>query len=81
MDNKLKGIADLQLYTLTELEPILGVTHRTLLRYMKDGRLRAKKIGAKWRVTRAALEEFLGEAPSNGPQATESEDKSIDTTS
>lgn len=71
MDTKLKGIADLQLYTLTDLEPILGVSHRTLLRYTKDGKLRAKKIGAKWRVTRAALEEFLGEAPSNGSQDTE----------
>lgn len=30
----------IRLYTLTELEPILGVTHRTLQSYIKDGRLK-----------------------------------------
>lgn len=48
-------------YTLTELESILGVTHRTLLQYVKDGRLPAKKIGGKWRVTAENLEKFVNE--------------------
>jgi len=46
-------------YTLTELETILGVTHRTLLQYVKDGRLPAKKIAGKWRVTAENLEKFV----------------------
>ena len=29
---------EIHLYTLTELEPILGVTHRTLQTYIKDRR-------------------------------------------
>lgn len=48
-------------YTLTELESILGVSHRTLLQYVKTGRLPAKKIGGKWRVTAENLEKFVNE--------------------
>ena len=48
-----------KLYTLTELEPILGVTHRTLLDYVTKKKIKAKKIGGKWKVTEDALKEFL----------------------
>lgn len=46
-------------YTLTELEPVLGVTHRTLLDYVKTGRLKAVKIGGKWKVSEDNLRRFL----------------------
>lgn len=49
----------LRLYTLTELEPILGVTHRTLLTYIKDGRLKGVKIGGKWKVSEEMLRRFI----------------------
>jgi excisionase family DNA binding protein len=49
----------LTMYSLTELEPILGVTHRTLLQYVNTGKLPAKKIGGKWRVTAENLEKFV----------------------
>ena len=52
-------LEDLRLYTLTELEPILGVTHRTLLTYMKQGRLRGVKIGGKWKVSEETLRKFV----------------------
>ena len=52
-------IADLKLYTLTELEEILGVTHRTLQTYMKDGRLKGQKIGGKWKVSEENLMKFI----------------------
>ena len=42
----------IRLYTLTELEPILGVTHRTLQSYIKDGRLRALKSAASGKYQR-----------------------------
>lgn len=50
---------DIRLFTLTELEPILGVTHRTLLTYVKSKRIRAVKIGRKWKVTEQALRDFV----------------------
>ena len=46
-------------YTLTELEPVLGVTHRTLLQYVKDGKLKAVKIGGKWKVSEDNLRKFI----------------------
>jgi len=54
-----KTLGDLRLYTLTELEPILGVTHRTLQTYIKEGRLRGVKIGGKWKVSEETLRKFI----------------------
>ena len=53
-----------KLYTLTELEDVLGVTHRTLLKYVYTGKLPAKKIAGRYRVTESDLQAFLqGEEP------------------
>lgn len=49
----------LNVYSLTELEPILGVTHRTLLTYVTSGRLKAVKIGGKWKVSEENLKKFI----------------------
>lgn len=49
----------LQHYSLTELEPVIGVSHRTLMRYVRDGKLKAVKIGGKWRVSETNLKAFL----------------------
>lgn len=46
-------------YTLTELEPILGVTHRTLQNYVKSGKLKAVRIGGKWKVSEDTLRKFI----------------------
>lgn len=50
---------ELKVYSLTEIEPILGVTHRTLLTYIKDGRLKGVKIGGKWKVSGENLKKFV----------------------
>lgn len=52
-------LCTIRLYTLTELEPILGVTHRTLQSYIKDGRLNGVKIGGKWKVSEEVLRKFI----------------------
>lgn len=52
-------LQNLNVYTLTELEPILGVTHRTLLTYVTSGRLKAVKIGGKWKVSEENLKKFI----------------------
>lgn len=60
MTERTSDINDLKLYSLTELEEIIGVTHRTLLSYVKTGKLKAVKVGSKWRVSRADLVSFIG---------------------
>lgn len=59
MMNKEETLQSIKLYTLTELEEVLGVTHRTLLTYVKDGKLKAVKIGGKWKVTEENLRAFI----------------------
>jgi excisionase family DNA binding protein len=46
-------------YDLKEIETMLKVTRRTLLSYIKAGKLTATKIGGKWIVTRENLERFI----------------------
>ena len=55
----IKRLEDIRLYTLTEIEPIIGVTHRTLLTYIKDGRLKGIKVGGKWKVSEENLKKFI----------------------
>lgn len=49
----------LKLYTLQELEGLLEVTTRTLLQYIKEGKLKAVKIGGKWKVSESNLQDFI----------------------
>lgn len=56
---KLQSLDAFRLYTLTEVEPILGVSHRTLLDYVKTGKIKAVKIGGKWKVSEENLKTFI----------------------
>lgn len=56
---KEQKLNNITIYTLTDLEQILGVTHRTLLQYVKDGRIKGVKVGGKWRITEENLKKFL----------------------
>jgi len=49
----------IKLYTLQELESILETSTRTLLAYIKQGKLKAVKIGGKWKVSEANLQDFV----------------------
>jgi len=49
---------DIEVYTLKEIEDLLQVTRRTLYNWIKDGKLKAFRVGRGWRVTKEALEEF-----------------------
>lgn len=37
----------------------MGVTNRTLQNYVKTGKIKAAKVGGKWKVTEANLLKFL----------------------
>lgn len=47
-----------KLLTLKETAKILRVSERTVMRYLKSGKLRASKVG-KWRIKESDLEIFL----------------------
>lgn len=54
-----------KVYTIDELVQMLQVTRRTIYNYIKEGKLKAVKIGKYWRVTDKALDEFLTPATEN----------------
>jgi excisionase family DNA binding protein len=51
------GIPDL--LSPADAARVLGVTEQDVLATLADGTLKGKKIGSAWRITRAALDEFL----------------------
>ena len=55
----------MKVYTLEELVEVLQVTRRTLYNYIKEGKLKAVKVGKYWRVREDQLRDFLstGEEP------------------
>lgn len=57
--DRTEDIKDLKLYTITDLEEILGVCRRTLLSRARTGKLPCKKINGKWRITEAALRKYV----------------------
>lgn len=50
---------EIRLYEIQEIAEALHVTRRTLYNYLKQGRLKAVKIGGIWRVTEENLVDFL----------------------
>ena len=46
-----------QLYNLSEVEKLLGVSRETLLNYIRSGKLEALKVGGKWKVRETTLKQ------------------------
>jgi putative resolvase len=45
-------------YKLVEVQKILGVSRATLKRWIYDGKMKAVKIGAHWRVSESEVRRF-----------------------
>lgn len=50
---------ELKIYTVNEVAEKLSITVRTLYNYIKNGDLKAVKIGKYWRITEDNLRAFL----------------------
>jgi excisionase family DNA binding protein len=48
-----------ELYTLDEVSAMIKVGRRTLYNYIKDGKLKAVKLGKSWRVHGEVLKAFV----------------------
>jgi len=59
-----------QLYTADEVAGLLNLHVKTIRRYVRDGRLKARRIGKEYRIARADLDDFAGETrPADTPVA------------
>lgn len=56
---------NLKVYKVNDLIDILGVTRVTIIKYIKNGRIKGFKIGNSWRVTEEALLNFIKESEVN----------------
>lgn len=60
-----KQVGNLTLYSVDDLHEQLGLSKMTIRAYLRDGKIRARKLGVKWYVTEEALREYFNE-PSAG---------------
>jgi excisionase family DNA binding protein len=63
------AVSSKQLFTADEVAGRLNLHVKTVRRFIRQGRLPAKRIGKEYRITRSALDEFAGAAadPGNAP--------------
>lgn len=54
-----KEIMGIKTYTADETAAILGVTKRTLIRYLKTGKMIASKIGGRWAITEKQIQDYI----------------------
>jgi excisionase family DNA binding protein len=56
------------MYSLDQVAKRLGLHVRTVRNYVRTGRLKARRIGKQYRVTREDLEDIAGPLPSSSAQ-------------
>lgn len=56
-----RKIGNLTLYSVDDLHEQLGLSKMTIRAYLREGRIRGRKLGVKWYVTEEALREYFDE--------------------
>ncbi len=62
-------LSELEIYDLDELAAVAGVSVATLRQCVRAGRLRATRLGRKWKVTRENAMAFLNGANDDNPRS------------
>lgn len=70
-----------ELYSVGEVADRLGLHVRTVRNYVRDGRLKAVRIGKQYRVSRADFEALAGLAESEGASAAASRARHVEVSS
>ena len=62
-------LGDLVLYDVETLAKLLGIQERTIRAYLREGRLKGRKMARKWYVTEQSLQEYFEQSePGTGPR-------------
>jgi excisionase family DNA binding protein len=56
------------LYSVEKVANLLEVHQKTILRYIKEGKLKANKVGGRWRIHGNDLSNFVGHKDSADPE-------------
>lgn len=57
-----RKIGSLTLYSIDDLHEKLGVSKMTLRAYLREGRLKGRKLGVQWYVTEEAIKDYFNES-------------------
>lgn len=57
-----RKIGSLTLYSIDDLHEMLGISKMTLRAYLREGRLKGRKLGVSWFVTENAIREYFEES-------------------
>ena len=55
----------MKFYTLKEVEQILKISPRTMHNYIKDGKIKAFKVGQNWKISEEDLQKFIDSLETN----------------
>ncbi|MEX0608195.1 MAG: helix-turn-helix domain-containing protein [Balneolaceae bacterium] len=56
-----KKIGEITLYSIDDLHEMLEISKMTLRSYLREGRIRGRKLGVNWYVTEEAIREYFDE--------------------
>lgn len=56
-----KKIGSLTLYSVDDLHEQLGISKMTIRAYLREGKIRGKKLGVQWYVTEEAIRNYFNE--------------------
>jgi hypothetical protein len=59
-----RKIGSLTLYSVDDLHEMLGVSKMTLRAYLREGRLKGRKLGVQWYVTEESIRSYFDEQES-----------------
>lgn len=60
-----KKIGSLTLYSVDDLHEQLGISKMTLRAYLREGRLKGRKLGVQWYVTEEAIRDYFNKGLSD----------------
>ncbi len=63
-----KKIGSLTLYSVDDLHEMLGISKMTLRAYLREGRLKGRKLGVQWFVTEESIRSYFNEEEKTGSE-------------
>ena len=69
---------DEKFYTIDQIAEILGMHHKTIRKFITEGKLRANKVGKQWRISGNDLSLFMEANNVNVRSKNKSESESIE---
>jgi len=56
-------------FTVQQIAKMLDLHEKTIQRYIREGKIKAQKVGKSWRITKDNLDEFTGTVEKEGDES------------